>query len=292
MMKSFAISFLATFVAVDATTQIAVLEFGQGGTVRRAYSQNAETTVEGVTSFWSSLHHQKSSSLQHAGMPLVPDLFHKPDVGIVVSILGSSVDLSTLPGVASVFEMDATVGVLEVPGRQGQAMLDTIVNVSEASAETLAQSVMDHSKKNGLSGINVVVDNDNVRSFDRQLVDVMSELKGSALSSEKSIIVHIIVEEDRTVSQRRRLEDQAQNGGNVEDDKEFNGYYGYAYMNQYGEWVTPYKTMFQIQYFNVVTWTAVGLVFLLLYTIFLMAYMPLEPDTLLFGESAKFVGDE
>jgi hypothetical protein len=292
MMKSVAISFLATFAAVNAATQIAVLEFGQGGTVRRASGQNAETTVEGITSFWSSLHHRKSSSLQYAGMPVVPDLFRQPDVGIVISISGNGVDLSTLPGVASMFEMESAVGVLEVPGSQSQAMLDTIVDVSEASTETLAQSVMDHAKKNGLSGIKVLVDNDNVHSVDSQLIAVMSELKISAQSLEKSIIVHLIVEEDRGISRRRRLEDQDQNGENGEDDKESNGYYGYAYMNQYGEWVTPYKTMFQIQYFNVVTWTAICLVFLLLYTIFLMANMPLEPDTLLFGESAKFVGDE
>ena len=55
---------------------------------------------------------------------------------------------------------------------------------------------------------------------------------------------------------------------------------------------TPYKTMFQIQYFNVVTWTAIGLALILIFCFFLMVYMPLEPDTLLFGESAKIVGDE
>jgi hypothetical protein len=290
MMKSIVFSLLATFASVDAATQVAVLEFGQGGTVRRASGQNAETTAEGVTSFWSSLHYQRSSSLQHAGMPVVPDLFRQPDAGIVISISGNSVDLSTLPGLASIFESENAVGVMEVPGSHSQAMLDKILDITEASVETLAQSVKDHAKKTGLSGIKVFVDTVSVHAVDRQLVDVMSELKASAQSSEKSVVVHLVIEEDPTVSRQRRLEDQNQNGEN--DDKEFNGYYGYAYMNQYGEWVTPYKTMFQIQYFNVVTWTAIGLVFLLFYTIFLMAYMPLEPDTLLFGESAKFVGDE
>lgn len=290
MMKSFAISFLAAFVTVDAATQIAVLEFGQEGTIRRT-SGHSETTLEGIKSFWSSLHNRKSSSLHHAGMPMVPDLFRQPNVGIAISISGNSVDLSTLSGFASMFDMESTVGVLEVPGSHSQAILDNILDVTEASAETLAQSVNDHSKKSGLTGIKVLVDNKSLQSLDRQMVDLMSELKVLALSTKKSIVVHLILEDDQNLS-RRRLEDQNANGENIEDDKEVNGYYGYAYMNQYGEWVTPYKTMFQIQYFNVVTWTAIGLVFLLFYTIFLMAYMPLEPDTLLFGESAKFVGDE
>jgi len=56
--------------------------------------------------------------------------------------------------------------------------------------------------------------------------------------------------------------------------------------------VTPYKTMFQIQYFNVVLWTAIGLTITLISTIYLMLYMPLMPDTLLFGESAKVMGDD
>lgn len=70
-----------------------------------------------------------------------------------------------------------------------------------------------------------------------------------------------------------------------------NGYYGYGYYDAYGNWVTPYKTMFQIQYFQIVLWTSVSLVVLLFYVIYKMIDMPLLPDTLLFGESAKAVGD-
>lgn len=70
-----------------------------------------------------------------------------------------------------------------------------------------------------------------------------------------------------------------------------NGYYIYGYY-QNGEWVTPYKTMFQIQYFNIVLWTSIAMVVVLLYVIYLVVNMPLEADTLLFGESAKMVGAE
>jgi len=70
-----------------------------------------------------------------------------------------------------------------------------------------------------------------------------------------------------------------------------NGYYGYGYYNAYGEWITPYKTMFQIQYFNIVLWTSVGLVLVMFFTVYLMINMPLMADTLLFGESAKMMGE-
>lgn len=85
---------------------------------------------------------------------------------------------------------------------------------------------------------------------------------------------------------------------NAEDDNiqnqlnQYSGYYGYGYYNGYGEWVTPYKTMFQIQYFNVVLWTSIALVVALFYTLYLMTNMPMEADTLLFGESAKMIGDD
>merc|ERR1712130_961917 len=115
-------------------------------------------------------------------------------------------------------------------------------------------------------------------------------------------VVHLVVEEEEGAARRRlstrRLEDAQEEADNKQEDNEEdgnddggkdkkNGYYGYGYYNANGEWVTPYKTMFQIQYYNVVLWTAVGLFFLLSFTIFKMIHMPMEADTLLFGMSAK-----
>lgn len=82
-------------------------------------------------------------------------------------------------------------------------------------------------------------------------------------------------------------ENEGEDGENANNANGNNGYYGYGYYNAYGEWVTPYKTMFQIQYFNVVLWTSVVLVIALFFTVYLMINMPLMADTLLFGESAK-----
>ena len=56
-------------------------------------------------------------------------------------------------------------------------------------------------------------------------------------------------------------------------------------------WVTPYKTMFQIQNFNVVLWTSIVLVIVLISTIYMKIDMPMEADTLLFGESAKMMAE-
>ena len=64
----------------------------------------------------------------------------------------------------------------------------------------------------------------------------------------------------KTITTQRRLEQEDA----ADAQANSNGYYGYGYYNAYGEWVTPYKTMFQIQYFNVVLWTSLGLCLIIL----------------------------
>jgi hypothetical protein len=63
-----------------------------------------------------------------------------------------------------------------------------------------------------------------------------------------------------------RLEDeQDENEGNDQDANQNNAHevtlpdtMDMVSHNNYGEWVTPYKTMFQIQYFNVNLWTSLS----------------------------------
>ena len=50
--------------------------------------------------------------------------------------------------------------------------------------------------------------------------------------------------------------------------------------------------MYEIQTFNVITWTAVGLVVLLFMVMSAFIGMPLMPDTLLFGEAGKMAGSD
>jgi hypothetical protein len=299
MMKGVALIFLSTLLAVESATKIAVLDFGNSRSVRRSEA-SAETSVEGVVSFWSALHEQTSSNIQYAGMPVVPDLFRKPDSGVIIGISGSGVDFDALPGFASIFEMKETVGFMEVEGQRCETLLSTFTKPSEASVENFVTLSVEQAYEKSLTAVKVNVDSESIAAVDSQINTLVNQLKTVAETTGKNFVVHVIVEENKSQSRRRltssrELEDeqnQNANGENQEDDKEYNGYYGYAYVNKYGVWVTPYKTMFQIQYFNVVTWTAIGLALMLMFCIFLMVYMPLEADTLLFGESAKFVGDD
>ena len=284
---------LLYLTAASASTKVAVLELGKAGTVRRTTAVDPETTVEGVSSFWSALHNTKSPrNTQHAGLTVVPDLFRKPESGVVIGISGVDIDVEAQLPMA--FSMLAEAPVMEVDGSRVQALLSKIPEWEEVSAENLSASAVKCGAKKGLSGIMTTVDNSSAQMVDKQLNGIINELKTLAESTGETIVVHLVVEEDDAISRRRRLsrrlEEQA-NGENAEDGQENNGYYGYGYYEN-GVWVTTYKTMFQIQYFNVVMWTAIGLAVIVIYTIGLMVNMPLMADTLLFGESAKMVGDD
>lgn len=309
MMKSITAIALALSASVaDAATKVAVLEYGEGGFVRRTNAENTVTTVDGVASFWGALH-GNGRKLQHAGMSLVPDLFKKPENGIVIGISGNGLDLETLPFLSSLLnENSETVGTMDISGSRCNALMSKIPEWDEINASSIVEATKEKLGKKGLSGFKTLVDNVNSADIDQKVAGALDEIKAFAKSQGENIVVHLVIEEDEAVERRRRLsrslEDEAadeENGGDQYDDaadqnggdnKEYNGYYGYGYYNDYGEWVTPFKTMFQIQYFNVVLWTSIGLVVTLMFTIYLMVYMPMEADTLLFGESAKFVGDD
>lgn len=311
MMKKVAAAVLSlgcAVLVVDASTRVAVLQFGKKVTVRRTTATNAETSKEGVASFWQALHHngQQRRKLQAAGMTVVPDLFYQPDSGIVIGLSGNF-DIEQLPTVARLVseEDEHVVGTMEVEEGTCCDLLDYVKDVE--ITDSLKTTVPKHAEKTGLSGIKAIVDSSNSATVDQEISDVISHLERFAEESGKTIVVHVIVDEPvEAFRQRVLMSRRLNNNNNVDDDnanddgsssssssqQQYSGYYGYGYYNAYGEWVTPYKTMFQIQYFNVVTWTAIGLAVSLIFTIYLMLYMPLEPDTLLFGESAKLVGDD
>jgi hypothetical protein len=343
--------------AARAATKVAVLEFGaKRGTVRATTAAGHPpppgggeiftTTPAGVHSFWNALHRARGRGLQHAGMPLVPDLFAKPDLGIVLALKGDGVDLDHMPVVSGLVLEDgsgkasAVVGRMEMEGSRCHALMGKVDDVKAAATlADIKSSVQAHATGGGkgLVGVQATVGNDAsaVAEVDGGVGDLLQELQEWAESSGKTVVLHLVVEEEEGSSrrrarslpsaaassssassssssseqaspkaqqkadggdkkdrrQRRRLEDEKD--GEEQNQQDANsGYYGYGYYNAYGEWVTPYKTMFQIQYFNVVLWTALGLVASLLFVVYLMVYMPLEPDTLLFGESAKLVGSE
>lgn len=297
---------LATLLALataDAATRVAVIELGKSGTVRRTTAVNEQTSADGVASFWSSLHGY-GRKLQHAGMTVVPDLFSRPESGVVVGLTG--VDLDTMPMLNEFMtqEEKGVVGHMEVFGQQSGAMLRHIKNVQEVQYAGLSTSFVNQAAEAGISAMKIEVTSENAGDVDTALSSLIEKASTEAENAGKTVVLHLVVEEEEGAARRRHLarrlqddedegeEQENQNdGGNQEGQQQYDGYYGYGYYNAYGEWVTPYKTMFQIQYFNVVLWTSVGLVGTLFFSMYLFVYMPLMADTLLFGESSKVAHD-
>lgn len=312
MMKiGFLLCVLFTLLSsANALTRVAVVELGKRGTVRKIDSRVPLTTVSGVASFWSALHYP-GRRVQHAGMVLVPDIFNKAENGMVVGLKGSGVSLDAMPFVNSLLEenTNGVVGHFELDGFKGDDLLNKVSNSEDVDTSAFASSCNRHAKSSGLTGIITNVGSKDSTFINAQLRDVIMKLDAQATAAGNTVVLHLVVEEEEGSSRRRllsrRLEDEGAGEGDQEQEEnqevegnnngnaqQNNGYYGYGYYNSYGEWVTPYKTMFQIQYFNVVLWTAIGLTVILFFTVYLMLYMPLMPDTLLFGESAKLVGDD
>jgi len=317
MMKFVIAAFVAMVLTVDAATRVTVIELGASGTVRRTTTaaRQEETSVDGVASFWSALHGY-GRKLQHAGMPVVPDLFSRPDSGVVVGLTGSGVDLDHMPTLSSLMrnveEQDdnRVVGHMQVSGNQCKKMLNNIQeNQDYSSVGSLKTAFETQAQKAGFSGMQFDVTSANAAGIDDQLASLLK-----AYSSSKTVVLHLVVEEEDGAARRRslarhldgdeqsgaegatttqrRLDQEEDGDADADGQANNNGYYGYGYYNAYGEWVTPYKTMFQIQYFNVVLWTSLGLVAVLFFSIYLMIYMPLMADTLLFGESARVAHDD
>lgn len=302
---------LATISTVHAATRVAVIELGKAGTVRRTTtaSKTQDASADGVVSFWNALHgYAGQRKLQHAGMSVVPDLFSRPDSGVVIGLTGSDgVDIESLPTVRglltdaeqnthTVTVDGSVVAHMEVHGQKCQAMMKKVQAVKTADESSLSVTFVEEAQTPGLSGIQAEVNSSNAAAIDAQIASLLSSYQ----SSGKTIVVHLVVEEDDGASRRRRLarrleqqgehegeqehegegenKEGEQNGNGQQNGNAFNSYYGYGYYNSYGEWVTPYKTMFEIQYFNVVLWTSVGLAAVLFFAIYLMVFMPLVRD--------------
>jgi hypothetical protein len=297
LIASLLLGIIASLSLTDAATHVAVLEFGNKGSVHASQSPNEVTTVLGVSSFWDALHNKKRN-LQHSGLTVVPDLFNRPDDGLVIAFNAEDVTLENMPFVQKVFsgENPSVVGVMKTRSTSLKDVLSGVPNLENVDLNALSAACKNHLDADGFSGFLIESSTDNV---DSSLAKALNEIQSFAETEKKTIVVHVVINMAELSSRRRlsrQLEEQNANQENAaaegDNNKEFSGYYGFGYYNSQGEWVTPYKTMFQIQYFNVVVWTSVGLAIVLFFVIGLMVYMPLEPDTLLFGESAKFVGDE
>jgi len=146
---------------------------------------------------------------------------------------------------------------------------DSKLKTKTASAETKTSG-------NRLEAISVHVVDENAKDIDASLAAMIQSLT----QADGSVIVHVVMEDGNT---RRRLEDK---NGDDAASYEIPGYY-----DADGVFHTRFRTIFEIQYFNVVLWTAIGLLTILASANYMTMYMPLMPDTLLFGESAKMVAE-
>jgi len=276
---------------VKASTTIAVLEFGRKGSVHRTTSNSRRTSVAGVQSLWRAM---SNEGPQHAGMTVVPDLFQKPKHSIVVGIPG--VNLDSLPTLSKLTmnEGSNVVGHMNVVGTKSGVLCAKTGNSLSATTETMVERVKSQMLSNKLSSVYIETEVGEVALTDAKVKELIKFFENYA--GESSVVVYLVVDKEESLTHRnlmsRRLEDADGDGdeedGN-DDDGNCEGVVGY--INENGECYRPFENIFEIQYFNVVLGTSLGLVLLVFYALWLTVNMPLMPDTLLFGESVKVLGD-
>ena len=195
MMK--AVFLLSTIgVTVDAATKIAVLEFGKGGVVRRTTSKRAETSVAGVASFWGALHGRE---LQQAGMPLVPDLFNKPDHAIIIGMTG--VDFDIMPKLYNMVEYQS-VGHMEVKGFHCNDLLNKVGPAEVTSVESFIIDSKTKLSETGLNSLSLQVTDSNSAVVDSRLEALVAVFEEQAKEG-TTIVLHLVVEEGEEAAHRR-----------------------------------------------------------------------------------------
>lgn len=211
-MKTFLLSAAALAASVDASTTVAVLELGKGGAVRRTTSKYTETTISGVNSLWANLH-DAGRKLQHAGMTVVPDLFNKADSGLVLGVMGSGLDLASMPNLSGFVENEGNgvVGHLTVEGANGAALLEKAGSVEDVNPASLVSSAK--SAKEGLSAMKLSVTDNNAADVDKEIASLIQAMHKEAADAGKTVILHLVVEEEEGASRRRRMARRLEDAG-------------------------------------------------------------------------------
>lgn len=254
---------------------------------------------------------------QYPGMTVVPDLFKRADGGLAIGVTGNGVDLAAMPTLNGILNGDNAVGQFRIEGAQTQELMKkaggtsaTTASAFEETVNNKVSSVTSKATGNKLESVLVAVeDNETATKLDQTLASLLQSLETLATESGSTVLLHIILD-DETDRVHRRLkndnnnqnqqnQNQNNNNNNNNNNQQNNQQSQYLQKYGYGAWaytknnelVTNVRTIFQIQYFNIVLWTAIGLSLVLLIVIFMMINMPFMPDTLLFGESAKMVAE-
>ena len=307
---------LAGSAAAAKQTTVTILEFGKGGTVHAAANINnaagtVTTTPDAMTSFWKAMHPSlskdgKYSSHVYAGMSVVPDLFAKADMGVIVGLGGNVAEyLDQMPTTLALLsgsngnsaEKNAYIGQAKIAGHVTNTLIQGVSTpkITAAAAVKVTE--------------NQVMNAADAKEADDQLRQLIQRIKEdvSSAANDKTVVVHLVIESvvpEMSVASsanRRRLQEDNQNqqqGNNNNKNQQGNNQNqqqnGQNYNNNNNGGNSNYyygKTMYEIQTFNVITWTAVGLVVLIFMVIGAFIDMPLMPDTLLFGHSAKMGSD-
>merc|ERR1712238_538811 len=127
-----------------------------------------------------------------------------------------------------------------------------------------------HKEGNTLESMTVKVENDeSAAKVDSSLIRILKELEELMKSTDKTVLVHLIVDEEEGAARRRLISRRLKEGESEdeilrqlednEDENNNDASSAYGYVNDYGEYVIIYKSMFNIQYFNIVLWTSLGL---------------------------------
>lgn len=301
---SLAITAAISALSAEATT-VAVLELGKGGTLHKTSSSSPTTSTGGIMSFWKSTHDagnsgeaRKERIVQYPGMSVVPDLFTRATGGLVIGVTGE-IDLDAMPTVASSLKKDGAIGHFHVEGKSLWKLMNHIQAKSvvptefDGAIKGKAKAAISE-KGNKLESLSVnVKSSEDAAAVDASLESLLKSLAEEAEKTGSTIVVHLVVDDEKKYARRNLLSDENEerqlDGDNGDGDG--NSYVIPGYYDDNNNFVTNYRTIFQIQYFNVVLWTAVGLFGILATANLMTMNMPLMPDTLLFGESAKMVAE-
>lgn len=276
----------SAFSLVDAATRVSVIELGKSGVVRRTTARDPLTSAAGVASFWSALH-SPGRKLQHAGMTVVPDLFNKASEGLVVGLKGSGMDLDTMPFIKNLLTEEGSNGVvghMEVNGNSCDTMMKKLGNVDTVDVSSFSTLAKKSASSPGLTAVMTNVDGSSGASIDSQVAELVRSLDHEASAEGKTIVLHLVVDEEEGSARRRRLsrrlEDEGEgeegegeekqegegeegqedgegnnnnennngnNNNNGDGQQNQNNFYGYGYYNSYGEWVsTRYYAYFML----------------------------------------------
>lgn len=285
-----AASLFTSIVAYSADTRIAVLEFGKGGVVRRTQSNPAYSSVKAVQSFWSVLHDGEKkndrTALQYPGMTMVPDIFNRANGGLIIKATGD-LNFGEMDPLKSVIA-ESVIGDFFLSGSVKDELVQTDGTCTDETLELAVKKVMAGEAGNVIEKLST----SDVPETNRLLSKLLLQVKQDAEAKGTTVIVHLVMDVKKldvsdhgdTVEMHRRLEA-------VQDGDANSIFYGYSYKLPNGETYTPWKTISQIQTSNVFLWTAIGLFLVLYVALYKFASMRLIPDTLLFGEAGKAMGD-